>query len=388
MSVYGSYRMSRRNAIGAALASPLLASPIGARRRVPVIDVTDLYHPPQDPGDNVDLVTAFGLPELDLLAVIFDVTQSYRRPFRDADRPEYSDPSGPRDPGYIPLTQLNSLFGRQVPGAPAPFTRMRSPEDAMQEAPAFEQSGIALLLDTLRRSREPVEIVSFGSCRPIAVALNRDPDLVRRKTRRVHVCAGTYPAGYLEWNVRLDPHAFVRVLRSDLPVALYPCATPKGPFDLGEYNCYWKMPDLQWIRDCAPGLRRYLVYALSRSPRLDFLNALEEDPSEETMRQVCAHPHNVWETAVWLAVSGRKLVRRADGKHAMVPADTMDQGLPLVSGALRPCDWHVEDSGDIRLLPPRRGTRRWIYHRPDPVANEAALREAVPAMYQAFLWNV
>ena len=40
----------------------------------PVIDVTDLYTPYQDPGDNFDLVAAYALPQIDLKAVILDAT--------------------------------------------------------------------------------------------------------------------------------------------------------------------------------------------------------------------------------------------------------------------------------------------------------------------------
>ena len=39
------------------------------RRRVPVIDTTDLYHPHQDCGDNRDLIVPYALPEIDLRAV-------------------------------------------------------------------------------------------------------------------------------------------------------------------------------------------------------------------------------------------------------------------------------------------------------------------------------
>ena len=179
---------------------------------MPVIDTTDLYHPPQDPGDNFDLVAAYGLPEVDLKAVILDATEKYRRP-----------PQGPRDPGFIPVLQLNSIFGRNVPCGTTPYQPMKSPGDKMLNAPAFQQLGIELLLETLRRSTDKVEITIFGSARPVAVAYNRDPELLRRHISRIHLCAGASSPDFLEWNVLLDPHAIVCLLRSDLPIAIYPC---------------------------------------------------------------------------------------------------------------------------------------------------------------------
>jgi len=35
-----------------------------AAQRVPVVDCTDLYHPHQDVGDNLDLIAAYALPDL------------------------------------------------------------------------------------------------------------------------------------------------------------------------------------------------------------------------------------------------------------------------------------------------------------------------------------
>ena len=51
---------------------------------------------------------------------------------------------------------------------------MKSPQDKMLDAPAFQQQGVELILKTLRESAVPVEIVSFGSARPVAVAFNRE----------------------------------------------------------------------------------------------------------------------------------------------------------------------------------------------------------------------
>ena len=49
-------------------------------KKVPIIDVTDLYHPNMDVGDNFDLIAPYGLPEIDLRAVILDVDEYLRQP--------------------------------------------------------------------------------------------------------------------------------------------------------------------------------------------------------------------------------------------------------------------------------------------------------------------
>jgi len=366
-----------------------LGQPAGGRsrpspRRVPVIDVTDLYHPHQDVGDNFDLVAAYALPQMDLRAVILDVTEGYRHAAPQHQDPAFRDPTGPRDPGYIPVTQLNYLFGRDVPCAAAPFGRMQSPADKMLDAPAFQQFGVELLLRTLRQSSEPVEVLSFGSARPIAVAFNRQPDLLRQKVRRIHLCAGASSPECLEWNVMLDPHAMVCMLSCDLPVAIYPCATQDGPFAYGPHNCFWKLPDLKFIEKMHPRLKNYLAYAFGRSTRSDFLRFLDEPPHEEILKDVYGRGHNVWETSVWAQVSGRRIVRRADGHCRLIPAGEVLPTDTVLPNELKPCRIEVRPSGLFRFELTDRPTNFLIYDRGDPRANERALREALPALYQGF----
>lgn len=382
--------MTRREAIhvaaGVAALTALSPSVVDAEPRsgrVPVIDVTDLYHPPQDPGDNFDLVAAYALPEVDLRAVILDVTQRYRQKVGVAPDPAYTDPTGPRDPGFIPVCQLNYIFNRNVPCATGPFEQMRSPDDPMRDAPGFQQQGVELLLRTLRESRDPVEIVSFGSARPVAVAYNRDPGLMRRKVRMIHLSAGACPSGYLEWNVMLDRHAFVRVLRSDLPVAIYPCATDHGPFDYGQHNTYWLLPDLQLIRRMDPRLRSYLCFAFERTQRVDFLRAVEEAPDPAALDRVCARQHNVWETAVWSRVARRALVSVPGGGYRLLPAGGTSNAGDALPNELVPCRVGVRDDGQL-TYEPDRNARKWMYDRGDARRNEAALRQALPELYTGF----
>lgn len=351
-------------------------------KRRPVIDITDLYHPHQDRGDNFDLISAYSLPEVDLRAVIFDVTDRYRRPYQREGDP-YADPTGPREPGFITVQQLNYIFNRDVPCAAAPFQAMRSPDDAMRDAPRFQTNGIDLMLRVLEESTEPVDVVSFGSARPLAVAFNRAPGLVKEKIRMAHICAGAAPAGYLEWNVQLDPHAFVRVLRSDMNVAVYPCATDTSPFDLGPHNCYYSLPDLDFVQSMAAPLQRYIEYAFTRSVRQDFLGVLDLDQPLADMVGHYHHPHHVWETAVWEQVANRKIAGLGSGAFRLLPADEIVPGQQTVSSELLPCTFDVRDDGQFHFSLIDEPAGKFIYHRKNPQQYQDAIRQALPALYRA-----
>jgi hypothetical protein len=378
--------LTRRGALlgtAAVITASSAAKVPGEPKRVPVIDITDLYHPCQDPGDNFDLIAAYALPEIDLRAVILDPTEIFRAEVATAaDGSQHG--GGPRDPGIIPLMQLNYLFDRNVAWGVGPFLALKSPVDKALDAPAFQQSGIELMLETLRAARERVQIVSFGSARTLAAAYNREPALLRDKVERIHLSAGSTSLEFMEWNVLLDRHAIVRLLRSELPIAIYPCGTKNGAFAYDEHNTFWKLPDLQFIRQLDPSLRRYLVYAFERSSRTDFLHVLDGDWPAEAVDRTCGRAHAVWETAVWIEASGRRLVRNAAGVHRIVAPGEVGSGDRVLTNELLPCTVTVRDDGAFTFARTERESNFSIYHRGDWRENEAALREALPALYASF----
>lgn len=353
-------------------------------RQVPDIDVTDLYHPYQDPDDNLDLAMAFGLPDINLLGIILDAHQ----PFRQRVAPVVAEPglridsAGPRDPGFVPVLQLNYVFDRNVPCAMGPLFKMSSPEDRMLNAPAFQQQGVELLLELLRSSYDAVHLMSQGSARPIAVAYNREPELFHEKVARIHLCMGSTGATFLEWNVALDPNAAVRLLRSDLPIALYPCATERGPFSLSRNNCYWYLENLAWVRDLHPKLQRYLDFVYSRCNRLDFLRAMDEDFPPEANAERYQAGHHLWTTALWMEITGRRLVATSDGFRLLQPHE-IPQKQPILPHDLRPCSFTVHDDGVFTIQLMDDGSHR-LYDRGDPVVNVAALNQAFPQLYKSF----
>jgi hypothetical protein len=217
----------------------------------------------------------------------------------------------------------------------------------------------------------------------VAVAYNREPKLLREKMRCLHLCAGAYPPGFLEWNVQLDPHAFVRILAADLPVAIFPCAATRSAFDLGQHNTYWQLPDRGFIRAMHPRLQSYLAFAIDRTARIDFLCAVEEDASEEVLHRVSGGPHHVWETAVWAQVTGRRLVRRSDGSHRLVPSSDVAPEDQVLNESLQPGRVTVQPDGQFRFEPDPHGDKQ-LYYRENPEAVQAACCDALPALYKSF----
>ncbi len=182
----------------------------------------------------------------------------------------------------------------------------------------------------------------------------------------------------------LDPHAFVRLLRSELPIALFPAATGRGAFDYSPHNSFWKLPDLKFISEMDPPLRNYLRYAFSRSQRLDFLRMLEESPKDDSSSEIIGRPHNIWETAIWIEVSGRKLVSRSNGESRILKVDELKEGDTFLTSELWPCEIEVANSGEFNWRRTDGHSNFAIYHRADPNKNEAALRQALPILYQPF----
>ncbi len=357
----------------------------GGGSRVPVILISDLYYPAQDIGDNVDLITPYALEQIDLKAIVMDIT-----------RPHLKEDGILRDPGFIPVRQLNYLFSRDVPCAAAPYDPLSYPEDKKEDAPSFQQKGIDLLLRTIETADRPVHIVSTGSLRPLALAFNRRPDLMLSdKVAAVHVSAGSSSEDFLEWNIALDTLAAARVLRSGMKIVLYPCATEEGPFNKGVHNSFWALWDLDWILDMPDKrLRNYLVYNILRKrDRPDFLSYLEDSLPEEDAATLLDFRsdrfygsggcHYVWETAVWMQVASLVLVER-DGQGRIVPQNKVMDSDRVCVEQLWPIRLEVKDNGMFSFERCDEDSPVQLYFRMEPWKQEKLLNTAFPRWYCSF----
>ena len=103
-------------------------------------------------------------------------------------------------------------------------------------------------------------ITIVGSCRDVALAIRREPDLFARRCRGIYLNAGTgtpdpQPDDRLEYNVELDPGTYASLF--DVPCPLY-----------------W-MPCFEWLRpgqgDPAAGQVHGTFYHFAMSEVLPFI---------------------------------------------------------------------------------------------------------------------
>jgi hypothetical protein len=366
------------------------------REEVPLIVITDLYHPHQDPGDNLELINAYALSGLDLKAVILDCHEPFRHEIaKGVWKGLFEDPNGPREPGYICMHQLNYLFGRNVPYGVGPFEPTVSFEDKMERNNEYQNQGLDLLKKTLEEASQPMSIASFGSSRVLSVAFNRYPDLMRKKINRIHLSAGTsgnHPE-YLEWNVALDTLAFVNLMESGLPISLYPCASGRkveegkqlaNAFLKDSNNTYYQLKSLSFIDEMETGLRQYCYSIFKPFEGNNYLGYLEKKvPRDST---ILAKSHHVWESAIWMQLANLKLIKDRNGNIRIVPESEVEGGDEVYQEKMVRCRANIKPSGLFEYKYDSKGSFL-IYERGDVERYEKWMNQAIPIYYKLLMLN-
>ncbi|MDD4872833.1 MAG: hypothetical protein PHR77_19955 [Kiritimatiellae bacterium] len=248
---------------------------------LPVIYCTDLFHPHDDPDDHFDLATLFMMPELDVKIVVLD--QGDKQLQR---------------PGNVPVSQMNRIAGLKVPMAIGLATKLKSPQDkALDQSPEF-QNGVTIILKTLKESSVPVMIAAVGSVRDVVAAFNREPELFRTKVGKLMAFIGdaSHPT-FKEYNIELDPQAYIGLMRSGLPVWWVPCFDG-GLWQNKGHASFWKAKHGDILKNASPELIQFFIYALEKEksdPQM-FLS-LPVDAARKA--KLFAGVRNLWCTALF-----------------------------------------------------------------------------------------
>jgi len=267
--------------------------------RVPLVYCTDLFHPPDDPDDWFDLATVFSIEEFDIRGIVLDQGEKQMK-----------------RTGRIPVEQMMVITGKKkvvsVYGLPR---KLKSPEDKGLDQPQELQVGVELILNVLRRSDKKVTTIAVGSLRDVCAAFNREPGLLREKVGRLYVVAG-HSDGGKEYNVQLDPHAYVGVMRSGLPVCWLPC------FGREPYVSRWQFRQGEVLDKCSLQVQNYFAYGLTKADpaKVDAILALYKPIPTEEKAKVWAMNRAMWSTAAFVDAAGRTMVMKG-GQWRAVPRE-------------------------------------------------------------------
>jgi len=278
--------------------------------RIPVIYCTDLFHPHCDPDDHFDIASLYAIAEIDIKAIILDQNNGNGR-------------NQDKTPGSVPISQLNYITKRNVPYAAGLSHKLTTPEDAGLWQPKEYQKGVELLLDTLKKSTEPVTVITVGSLRDVAAAYNREPKLLREKIDRLFVFVGeASKKGYVDYNIDLDINAYIRVMGSDLPVYWVPC------FDGGLWQnngnaSFWRVSHRELLAKASDKALNFFIYALCKKDKdsVEPLQYMDGEVDIKARDEIFAQKRNMWCSSVFTYVAGRKIIHK-NGEFVSIPAET------------------------------------------------------------------
>jgi hypothetical protein len=285
-----------------------LASAATATRPVPVIYCTDLFHPHDDPDDHFDLAALYAMPELDLKGIVLDQGR------KQLERP-----------GRIPVSQMNRITGRSVPALIGLSDPLKTADDKALDQPPQFQTGVEFILQTLRASARPVSIATAGSVRDVVCAFNREPALFRTNVAMILAFIGeALDPKFQEYNVGLDPQAFIGLMRSGLPVYWVPCFDG-GLWQNQGHASFWRARHQALLAGAAPEVIRYFIYALEKETA-EPLTFLSRPTEPERRARLFAGTRNLWCTAVLGVMSGREVI--FDGRRWAAALPSNSQSAP------------------------------------------------------------
>lgn len=371
-------RMSRRRLLSAmgggvvfsACASPqrLLGEVRSAKKRPPpVIHVTDLFRPHCDPDDHWDLACVFALAcakQIDLKGILIDFAPRQRND---------------HNPDVMAVAQMNYITGLHVPvsiGAPRP---VRSRNDSQPQADASEHVGINMVLEILRDSPEPVIIQITGSCRDIAIAGRKAPQLFADKCAGLYLNAGTgspdaAKAAQLEYNVSLAPLSYAALFDLPCPIYWMPCFEEMNSRRVVmEYGTHYVFRQSEILPHLSERMQNFFASVLGKKQDHQWLTYLT-GPRDAPLLESCGRQdRHMWCTGGLLHAAGRTV--SAEGE--IIEREGAEDSAVF---SFDPIQLSCSDEGVTKWTHDKTATHRYIFHVRDLVRYQEAMTTAMRSL--------
>lgn len=342
------------------------------KKKTPMLHVTDLFRPHEDPDDHWDLACVYALArrgDIDLKGVLID-----HQP---------GNPDG-RNPDIAAVAQMNVITGTFVPIAVGSGLPLKSRDDVQEEAPPAHRQVVRMVLEVLRTSPEPVVINILGTSRDVAIAGKKDPGLFKAKCAAIYLNAGTgspkmSPASRLEYNVTLEKNGFAAIFDLPCPVYWMPCfeeIESDWQEKVREYGTHYRFRQDEILPGLSDMVQNYFAYMFGRYTDNNWLGYLKGDKDEALLSKFGNMYRNMWCTAGFLHAAGYTVTR--DGQ--IVPLNEKREQPVFTFDAIKvKCD----DNGLTQWVGDDSSKDRFIFHVRDTDSYQSAMTGAMKSLLTA-----
>jgi hypothetical protein len=335
---------------------------------LPLLHVTDLFHPHGDPDDHFDLAVTYALARrgyFDLRGVVVDYPPEFRA----------------GDPAVVAVAQMNRLAGFSVPVSIGTSLHLKNRRDTLVDATVQETAAVRFICSQLRAWPYPVALVCVGNAADIAVAALREPGLFKEKCAGVYLNSGSAhdnpeKAGMLEFNVRLDPAAYAAMFELPCPLYWYPCWNTVELRESGADGSFYWLQHRETLSELSSGAASYVGYMFGKAADPKWLRSMENPPADaETWEKILDGKRGMWSTASQFAAAGLTVIK--DG--TIVPAAKAG-GDALFE--MTPVEVTCADDGRLTWKRVDKPTGRWMMRVTDVARYPSAMTKAVATLFK------
>ncbi|MDR2440976.1 MAG: nucleoside hydrolase [Planctomycetaceae bacterium] len=344
-------------------AVPFSTAPVST---VPVIHLTDLFHPHGDPDDHFDLACIYSLASqglIDLKGIGIDYLPGFRQ----------------GDPDFMAVAQLNRICGLNVPAYVGSEILVAKKDDTLPNLSRRDEIGIRFLIETLQKSDRPVAITIVGSATDVAVAARREPELFRTKCSGIYLnSGGTHQAKpeILEYNVKLNPAAYAAMFELPCPLYWFPCWNMTEERKSGEWGTFYWLSHKKALEGIQPSLATFFWYMFSQSKDPRYLRMLKTTPPETEWNKILEGQRGMWSTASFFILAGLTVTKSGKIVSAHQAGDD-------ALFRMEPVKVQCEDNGRLTWELSKKETNCFIFHVLDVPAYPEAMTQAVHSLLLA-----
>jgi hypothetical protein len=256
---------------------------------------------------------------------------------------------------------------------------MRSRGDSQPEADTADHGGINMVLEILRSAPEPVVIHITGSCRDIAVAGKKAPQLFADKCAGIYLNAGTgspdvRKAAQLEYNVSLAPLSYAALFDLPCPIYWMPCFEEMNSSRVVmEYGTHYLFRQSEILPSLSERMQNFFACMLAKKQDHQWLTYLTGPREEKLLETFGTQDRHMWCTGGFLHAAGKTVV--ADGGTA-----ERDKAGDATVFTLDPIRLSCSDEGVTKWEHDEAARNRYIFHVRKTASYQEAMTNAMKSL--------